>query len=92
MRSTQRRLAALAVGLVCVMGWADTSASAETGLTNPLIGCSSTDRTTGGGWLVPGGGFRRTFGLEAGVGPDAPPVGRVVFANHFTKERLVGRS
>lgn len=55
-----------------------------------LAGCSPNDITTGGGWIAPGGRVKRTFGLQAGIDPNAPVPGRLVFLNRPEAERLNG--
>ncbi|MDP8956785.1 MAG: hypothetical protein M3N24_07495 [Actinomycetota bacterium] len=49
------------------------------------------DFATGGGWLPPAGGAKRTFGFVAGIEQREPYVGHLVFVNHLTNERLEGR-
>ena len=54
--------------------------------------CSATDdMATGGGWLLPDTRQKRTFGFQAGLGPNAPFPGHLVFVNHISRERLEGR-
>ncbi len=55
-----------------------------------LSGCSRNDITTGGGWVLPGGPAKRTFGLHAGIGPNAPVPGRLLFVDRQLDERLKG--
>jgi hypothetical protein len=53
--------------------------------------CSPTDDvTTGGGWLLPDTQQKRTFTLVAGVGPNAPVLGRLLVINHITNQRVEG--
>ena len=68
------------------------AASATTALSPPSSACSPTDDfATGGGWLLPATRLNRTFGFEAGIGPNAPFFGQLVYINHNTKERVEGR-
>lgn len=64
--------------------------SADSGVTSLSAGCSPNDITTGGGWIAPDRRDKRTFGFHAGVGPNAPVPGRLVFFNHLEDERLKG--
>ncbi|HEX2088960.1 MAG TPA: post-COAP-1 domain-containing protein [Actinomycetota bacterium] len=54
------------------------------------VQCSTSDSTTGGGWLPPGGRFRRIFAVEAGTRPNTPPFGRLLFVDPVADERLQG--
>ena len=76
------------VALVIALPWAG-PASAQSAAPS-LAACSPNDITTGGGWILPGGRGKRTFGFEAGVGPNAPVPGRLVFFNKPVDERLRG--
>jgi hypothetical protein len=80
----------LAAGILAIDG--SLAVGSVPGDLSPLpSGCSPTDdMTTGGGWLTPPAKPKRTFGFEAGLGPNAPFPGRLVFVNHLTKERLDG--
>jgi hypothetical protein len=66
------------------VAWTSTASTAAVG------GCSATgDFTTGGGWLLPGAKLKRTFALFAEFGL-SPPLGRLLFVNHISKERVEG--
>jgi hypothetical protein len=65
-------------------------AGTTTGRTTAAPACSPTrDVTTGGGWLLPGARANRTFALSAVLGA-IPPLGRLLFVNHISNERLKG--
>lgn len=84
-----------ALGLFTALIWINpprSGAVAPTFLSQPTAVCSATDdRTTGGGWLLPGPRQKRTFGFQAGLGPNSPFPGHLLFVNHLTRERLEGR-
>ncbi|HEX2069952.1 MAG TPA: post-COAP-1 domain-containing protein [Actinomycetota bacterium] len=48
------------------------------------------DTTTGGGWLLPASPTKRVFALQAGIREDPTELGRLLFINHSTNQRLVG--
>lgn len=53
--------------------------------------CSPTgDTTVGGGWLLPTARMKRIFAVEARIGGNPPTIGRLLFINHITRQRLEG--
>ncbi len=98
MRGETRRLGGRSAILVVTFlvtalptAWANSGFALTTTDRTPATStCSPTgDVTTGGGWLLPGPRFKRTFALSAELGV-IPPLGRLLFINHLSDERLKG--
>ncbi len=66
--------------------------SSRAGVVADSTNCSpNRDFATGGGWIPPAGGAKRTFGFVAGIEQRTPYLGHLVFVNHESNERLQGR-
>jgi hypothetical protein len=98
MRGDTRRLGGKSAILVVTLlitalptAWAGSDfAWTTTARTTSRSTCSPTgDVTTGGGWLFPDGRSKRIFALSAELGT-VPPLGRLLFINHISHERLKG--
>jgi hypothetical protein len=66
--------------------------SSRAGVVAGSNNCSpNRDFATGGGWIPPAGGAKRTFGFVAGIEQREPYVGHLVFVNHALNERFQGK-
>jgi hypothetical protein len=76
-----------------INGGADiTLGSSRAGVVAGSNNCSpNRDFATGGGWIPPAGGDKRTFGFVAGIEQRTPYVGHLVFVNHELNERFQGK-